>query len=348
MLPPLSPPPPQTPPLPPLLPPQTPPAPPVSPLCYSRRVLPRHRLHCSVYIDDEGYPIDYDCGEHRICDRAAFEDDWEDHDCERHMLPAADSYTSFYLCDWDCSVIECPQCPRIECPQRKEEALLQHAGITRAAWEAYVRRLYGVPSAAQPRLPRIDEVDMVYTRMLPLGGVESTGYDDCPRSGAHAPMWLGQPHVVQAAYYAAAAAPLAIPSHGWAEVTHCGSHVEEEGAWFYVNRGSAIYVNVGRTIAFREHYEAATYFNSYGDISGIPRAARAAGYDSVQFKEHCEGCRCDHELMLTRADGTETCPGGVELRTGLDASKPCICAAVAIGTEDRAWCIACTDFAYSL
>jgi len=106
---------------------------------------------------------------------------------------------------------------------------------------------------------------------------------------------------------------------------------------------------VGRTIAFKDHDHAARHFGVWGDITHVPAAAAAAGYDSIQYWEHCEGCLCDFELMYTSFTGSGVCPQGLEFRTGVMASQPCACKAVAIGAGgDHAMCIACSSFAASL
>lgn len=44
----------------------------------------------------------------------------------------------------------------------------------------------------------------------------------------------------------------AIPSDTWVEVTHCGgSGFESHASWYYVVTGSAVYVNVGKTVRTR-------------------------------------------------------------------------------------------------
>jgi len=47
----------------------------------------------------------------------------------------------------------------------------------------------------------------------------------------------------------------------WVEITHCGGGWNEKHAhWMYVARGSGLYVNVGRTIAFGSHEESVRHF----------------------------------------------------------------------------------------
>ena len=55
--------------------------------------------------------------------------------------------------------------------------------------------------------------------------------------------------------------PRAMPNESWVEVTHCaGSVYERKGYWTYAARGSGLYVNIGRTIAFASHEDAVVFF----------------------------------------------------------------------------------------
>ena len=258
------------------------------------------------------------------------------------LLPDEGSYTTFHMCNNDCTIG-----PSIDCPPRHEDQLLRSTRVSTERWDQYVLALYGATPADLPRLPRIDQVDLIYTRALPLAGVLRSSWDSCPSTATHRPISLPQPHVRLAAFFTAAERPAAYASHAWVEVTHCASHIEDQSLWFYIVRGSGIFVNVGRTIVFNDHPDAARFFGVYGDITHVPAAAAAAGYDSVQYLEHCEGCRCDNELMMTAttSPGTSACPRGIEFRTGVNASAPCACVARPIGSDDRSSCITCANLA---
>ena len=326
--------PPQPPPY--LLPPMQPP--PVPSMCIHQHVLARTFASCQRYNDADGYAIVHDCIFVSRCDRG--NPDNFASTCGDHLLPAADSFTAFFQCNNDCSVG-----PRLECPVRHESGMLHRAGVSPSQWDDYVARLYGAAPSEHPMLPRVSQIDMVYTRMRSIAAIEPTSHADCPRNANNQPIALEQPHVRVAAYYALGAPALPAANHSWAEVTHCSSHIEDQSLWFYMTRGSAIFVNVGRTIAFRDHQDAALFFGVYGDITSVPAAAAAAGYDSVQYTEHCEGCRCDHELLFTRARGTGACPQGVTFRTGVNASRECTCQAAQIGWPGHSSCIVCSSFA---
>ena len=354
LLPPSPPPPPQPLPLPPpllpsapsLSPPQPPPyvlppmqPPPVPSMCIHRHVLARtFATSCQRYTDGDGYAIVHDCVFVSRCDRGN-PNDYASM-CGDHLLPAADSFTAFFQCNNDCSVG-----PRLECPVRHEDGMLRRAGVSSIEWDDYVARLYGAAPSEHPMLPRLSQIDMVYTRMRSIAAIEPTNYDNCPRNANSRPIALEKPHVRAAAYYALGAPALPAANHSWAEVTHCSSHIEDQSLWFFMTRGSAIFVNVGRTITFREHQDAALFFGVFGDISNVPAAAAAAGYDSIQYTEHCEGCRCDHELLFTRARGEGACPQGVTFRTGVNASRACTCQAAQIGWPGQSSCTVCSSFA---
>ncbi|KAL1528837.1 hypothetical protein AB1Y20_010160 [Prymnesium parvum] len=315
----------------------SPPLPPTPAMCVHRHVLPRHVNVCQRYVDERGYTIVHDCTHVRSCDRANSKEFGRL--CGEHLLPADDSFTAFIICGNHCELEA-----RLECPPRREVDMLETQQISRASWDSYVLKLYDAASSELPLLPRFDRVDMVYTRLLPLQVVEVETYDNCPRSATHIPFTLPEPHVRVAAYFNLAEAPIPAADNAWVEITHCGSRLEEESSWFYVLRGSAIYVNVGKTIWFKDHPEAAEHFGIHGDVTNVPAAAREAGYDSIQYLEHCEGCRCSYELMLTKATGTGSCPDGLEFRTGANASKPCLCQPRDIGSGNSQGCITCSSF----
>lgn len=266
--------------------------------------------------------------------------------CGEALLPVGDYWgTSFYACNSDCSVGI-----RIECPVPSEDQMLHREQISRAEWDAYVASLYGADQSQLSLLPRIHEVDMIYMDMLVIRGVQSYEYEECPSNAWHAPRLFGQPHLTRAAYYRLAP-PLA-SNNSWLEVSHCASRIEAESSWFYVLRGSGIFVNVGTTIVFRDHPEAAEHFGIYGDVTNVPAAAAAAGYNSIQYWEHCEGCTCNAELMLTSSFGSTACSSAPEFRTGLHGSQPCTCQEMKMSSfgdgAGRPECITCSSYANKL
>eukprot|EP01041_Mallomonas_annulata_P008684 gene8684-17933_t len=128
------------------------------------------------------------------------------------------------------------------------------------------------------------------------------------------------------------------------------------GCWFHRYRGSGIFVNVGKTIAARTRRGLMSRLK----ISGCEQSkdancnrehefcagARKQGYDSIQVNLfywknasnttttvasgiknflyfYPELILCTDQCVTVTFN--TSCPPGVELRTGLDASKPCTC-----------------------
>lgn len=221
-------------------------------------------------------------------------------------------------------------------------ALYQHLNVTARQWVEYTRLLYRSAAIDEPRLPRIDEVDVIYDGRLPLARLNRNEWRTY-RCEQHplTPFVYRSPHsaVVAWLYRTPPFAPA--PPRAWVEVMHCaGSTFEERGAWFYVTRGSAVFVNTGNTISFDGHQDAVRHFLARGCADSLqcdeeirralPEAAAAAGYDSVQFLRHCDLCShsggCGHELLLVGAsNGRSACPGHVQWRTGPDGREPCEC-----------------------
>ena len=263
--------------------------------------------------------------------------------------------TRFHQCEMQWS--GCEEGAISHCPTATVEDKLRRAHVSQSDWEAYALALYDAPPNSLPQLPTIADVEMVYTGLLPLVNVDTR---EC-HIGVDAAYRQPQPHPPYAAYYRRTKPVRAIESHSWVEVTHC-SHVFEAGAaWFYVLPGSAVYVNVGNTIAFPDHDDAAAHFlpaymatadyrraHRERDIVDIPRAAEAQGYDTIQYLKHCDlSCgRCAHELNFVSAQGLTGCPAGIEFRTGWNASKRCACTTLRGGTREGVaqQCAACESF----
>lgn len=302
-------------------------------------MLARAYSKCDRHVDDDNYALVSNCVRFSRCDRgnpSEFGDT-----CGDHLLPVDESFTSFRVCENNCE-----QGKLLDCPLKSEASMLKNVQVSSSSWDQYVLKLYDADPSQLSSLPRISQVDMFYGNMLPIHmRVDEVTYDRCPRSATHNPYRLPQPHVAPAYYFARAEPPTPARNDTWLEVTHCGSSIEDHSLWFFVHRGSGIFVNVGRTIVFRDHPDASDYFGVLGDITHVPAAAAKAGYDSIQYLEHCEGCMCDFELLLTRARGNTACPQGLEFRTGVGASKPCVCQSSRIGSADRKKCITCSSFA---
>ena len=216
-------------------------------------------------------------------------------------------------------------------------------------------------AAAAAGAPSLGDVDLVYDFLLPKSldavAVAAVGAG-CPRS-YHAPAILRAPHSPLVMWYASVGPPArrVAASHTWIEVTHCGgSTYEERGAWFYAARGSALWIDVGRTLAFDTHTAAARRFLGVdrcadgptcdAEMGRFAAAAAAAGYDSLQFTGHCdlECGECGHEVLLTKARGADGCPAGVDFRTGAAADRPCTCEESFELHSARGYCAACREW----
>ena len=150
--------------------------------------------------------------------------------------------------------------------------------------------------------------------------------------------------------------PLA--NHTWVEISHCASTFGRRAAcgvlanwpcppWFYVTRGSGVYLNIGRTLVAWSHEDAAAHLTGKAEWCGtcttllnlLTFRARAMGYDTLQIVGHSDQT-CGNmaiELVDVRAEGLAELAvcggghaqggtsGGVVLRSGWRASEPCIC-----------------------
>ena len=208
---------------------------------------------------------------------------------------------------------------------------------------SYAKAIYGVDAPLT-----YDDVDVVMTGLLPwhtqlwFGPVLAptpTGPHMlwCPRKNGLVHIFKWFP-VCQAAIARGPMYRQAAP-HSWVEITHgtskLGTMKESNGAWFYLTRGSGIFVYTGVTKIYRDHSDAAT------DL--LNRTCRSAectqlypamwaealrrNYTTVQFTHHCDDqCGpnlCLTELILTNTTGLTSCPA--PFRAGWNASKPCRC-----------------------
>ena len=142
---------------------------------------------------------------------------------------------------------------------------------------------------------------------------------------------LCQPLVVRALNVSA-------PTRTWVEVTHAKAPEPGKAAWFYVARGSGIFVYTGRTVSYRTHAAAALDLlnvtctengSCYDLYPALWQAGRRHGYDSLQFTEHCDyGCcgrgLCMTELVVLNSTGENTtCP--TQFKTGWNHTRDCTC-----------------------
>ena len=105
-------------------------------------------------------------------------------------------------------------------------------------------------------------------------------------------------------------------SHARVPALHCRFDYETNGSWWYVARGSAVTLDIGRTIAFQSHLTATLWFMTglwptHAMHGLLATSAAARGYDSIQFVGHAD-MRCGHtahEILMTRHAGNATCTG---------------------------------------
>ena len=252
------------------------------------------------------------------------------------------------------------------------------AGTTHAppphslGWRNYLQDLYGkLPS--DRTLPRPGDLDMLWR--WPINSSRRNRGGDGDGSRVVLPprcpsVWddpyLGRVvHAPGEAVWLARRPPFkAVANASWTEVTHCGGGWNERHAhWMYVSRGSGLYVHVGRTISFDTHEAAVHHFLGHGcsgepwchygnclqqcndELAPMSLAARAAGFDSVQFVAHCDmRCNlCGHELVLGGMSGTHPCSPNITYRQGLGATSPCRCQPSAVRTSERGRCASCAE-----
>jgi len=176
-------------------------------------------------------------------------------------------------------------------------------------------------------------------------GVEFKGRTPCPRQPGHLyrcavwttkvgctfdlPTWI---NVWHGAPPAAGYAP-----NTWVEVTHCVSTIEENqhmGTWFYAQKGSGMWLNVGNTVVFGDHKNAVAawlHLNPYrrcsrhgkhceGFFSRLGEEARNRGLHTIQYVRHND-MRCGNthlEIVWIREDDPWK-----SFRGGLNASCGC-------------------------
>ena len=150
--------------------------------------------------------------------------------------------------------------------------------------------------------------------------------------------------------------PAPAQNHTWVEAFRVRTTPRPEGVlygcWFYpllepYVRGAGSFVNVGRTLVLEGRYAATLRFRTayqqdargrsyvtfrgeriFGDKDFLwAIVAQQWGYDSVQILHGPGGqpeMMVSRDACLTQTHGILTCPP-VELRTGSDASLPCVC-----------------------
>lgn len=277
----------------------------------------------------------------------------------------------------------------------------RYAWLEPEEWAAYTQRLYGSKNATT-----IQKVDVVDRALLPPALMNEHGpprgcptSDDEPfkRFNWHAPF-------SKLRYFRRRTAqdppPSAFRNGSKVEVSHCGgSRFEKTGAFFYAFRGTGLYVDIGRSLAFESHDDAARYllerpcapgkptdeqlgiYQCDAELPAIIAAAKAGGWDSLQFTRHCDAfCTgpspealararmagkdpwtmtsmsdallganprsqlCGFEVVLTRFSGADACPAGVQFFRGWGGGERCACDDKLGPRSQRGRCAACAPF----
>ena len=134
----------------------------------------------------------------------------------------------------------------------------RYAWLDHEKWAAYAKELYG------PNNATIDQVDVVIDRALlppnlqeaPRGCPKS---DDEPfkRFNWHAPFRASD---ISEGERRGTHRPRPSATSPKSRVTHCGgSKFETNGAFFYAFRGTGLYIDIGRSLAFETHDDASRY-----------------------------------------------------------------------------------------
>jgi hypothetical protein len=158
------------------------------------------------------------------------------------------------------------QVVRYNDPAKNTTSKEGYTWASKSQWQVYIRQLYRPEPDQVHLLPRINNVDIVY---MNYGGDKLVAPVTIRRCSATAdtPSMHFNFHAIRdsAVYFRREfiqTFPIDAYANGtWAEVTHCGgSKFETLGVWHYGFRGSGLFLNVGKTIAFENHQDASIYF----------------------------------------------------------------------------------------
>jgi hypothetical protein len=226
-------------------------------------------------------------------------------------------------------------------------------------WSAYFAAVYGeLPASSFPLC--VADLKFFYSDVLSKHGLmfPADAENSCPQGQPEDRPWTWShskepPWTLSLLVLPTLQRPnVPVPHDTWVEVAHRSrsyeSGWERDGMWFYITKGSGVWFNTGRTIAFGDHSEGFKHFGVSAE-NDLAAAARAKGIDSVQFT-NCDGiqdsccsaigagpcCGGRHEFQATRLVGNYACgtkaPQEQEeeeaqdvFRSGWDASAKCTC-----------------------
>ena len=175
-----------------------------------------------------------------------------------------------------------------------------------SAWSEYIRSIYGsLPTHAAAYPLCTGELWLMYTRELDASSSAALDIPQqvsgCPRDDGSVEGQRYEKHSklsppgVTWTWHPSPNGFTALTADTWVEVLHKGGIPDEHvGAWFLTARGTGIWFNLGRTMAFDDHEDAWRHFG----VGHLPRDHRneamcanatRAGLDSIQFIRHtCE------------------------------------------------------------
>lgn len=196
-------------------------------------------------------------------------------------------------------------------------------------WYGYLCDVYGTHQWSVEDLPvDMSTFQFLYFSKIPLSisiPRDLGKYRRCPQLENQLYADMPGPHNPPDSLYVYKHPPYtALFPHTWIEVAHCvDKHIqqtEEVGCWFYYLPGTGIYFNLGVTIAFQDHDDAALYFldkrcpdtECSGKVfTAMFTEAKKRGYDSVQFLHHAD-MRCGNtaiEVVDVHGRGSDSCCG---------------------------------------
>lgn len=154
-----------------------------------------------------------------------------------------------------------------------------------------------------------------------------------------------------------------IPANTWIEVSHCADkvaveHESEKGAWFYVTRGSNIYLNTGKTCVYKTHAEAVLSvlkkpciirrFECTPYFVEMFTVLEEQGFDTIQFTDHSdmacgnsERMNCAVEIVNVKTTGNKACPANIVYRSGINHQNDCTCVERCGGADCSFRCASC-------
>ena len=137
-------------------------------------------------------------------------------------------------------------------------------------------------------------------------------------------------------------------NHTKIEVIHTGSKEWQPntGYWMYLAFGSGVYLDLGQTIVFPEHYDALSYFTGCHDKTCMPyinkidlgggkkgrlfrkiiyNSAKKAGFDTIQYTHRHEGPYRYEITDLRVRNPMNVCAVQHVMHSGFKGVRPCRC-----------------------